>query len=91
MDRFGPVVPLTVMPCRIRTPHRPKGYQRICPQPGSSFLALLLAPPRCYGSQVTRESWPTKTLRKPGLRIKVQFFPWTELRFSGTIVPRAMA
>lgn len=91
MDRFDPVAPLTAMPCRIRTPHRPKGYQRVCLQPDSSFLVLLLEPPRCYGSQLTRQPWRTKTLRSPGLRIKTQFFRWTEPRFSGTIVPPAMA
>ena len=91
MDRLGPVVPLTAMPSRIRTPHKPKGYQRICPQPGSWFPALLLPPPRCYGSQLTREPWHTKMLRQPRLRIKAQFFRWTEPGFSGTTVPPAMA
>jgi len=50
-------------------------------------LALL----RCYGSQVTYESRHTKTLRQHGVRIKAQFFRWTEPRFSGTIVLPAMA
>lgn len=91
MVRFDPVVPLTLMPCRIRKPHRPKGYQRVCLHPDSSFLALFLEPQRCYGSQTTREPWRTKTLRQPGLWIKAEFFRWTELRFSGTIVPPATA
>jgi hypothetical protein len=33
---------------------------------------LLLEPPRCYGSQLTRERWHTKMRRQPGLRIKAQ-------------------
>jgi hypothetical protein len=66
------VVPLTAMPCRIRTPQRPRECQGVCPQPGSSFLFLLLEPPRCYGSQLTRERWHTKMRRQPGLRIKAQ-------------------
>ena len=42
---LAPVVPLTAMPCRIRTLHRPRGRQRVCPQPVSSFPCLLLEPP----------------------------------------------
>ena len=56
MDRFGPVVPLTLMPCRIRTPDRPKGTDAYAHSPILRFYALLLEPLRCYGSQVTRES-----------------------------------
>ena len=65
-----PQLPLTLTPCRIRTPIHLKGYRRICPQFVSSLPFLLLELSRCYGSQLTRERRHTKTQRHPDSRPK---------------------
>lgn len=60
MERFGPVVPLTAMPCRIRTPHKTEGVPTRMPRArffvsifafGATVLLWLAANPRALAHQ----------------------------------------